>query len=265
MSPGQATFLGILQGLTEFLPVSSSGHLVLGQALLGLELPGVFFEVILHLGTLVSVVWVYRARLASLIHGALTRDASSWRYVLLLLLASVPAGLVGALGESFFEEIFGQPLVVAAFLLLTGAIVWTIRRTAPAASEPEPSAGQAVWIGVAQAAAILPGISRSGATVAAGAWRGVEVVRAAEFSFLLSIPAIVGAGILQLGEFRTAVGAIHPLSLAAGFVAALLSGVLAIRVFVGLLRRRRFHLFSYYCWAVGATYLAGALFVPGLR
>lgn len=260
----EAVVLGVVQGLTEFLPVSSSGHLVLAEAALGAHLPGVAFEVTVHVATLCAVLWVYRGRVGSLARGVALRERESLRYVGLLALASVPAGLAGYLARDFFEGAFQRPLWAALFLLVTGGVVWTLKRTAPSAEAERPDAGPALWAGVAQAAAILPGISRSGATVAAGVWRGVDAVAMAEFSFLMSVPAIGGAALLQLeqvGELARA----GPAPLAAGFGAALLAGVLAIRVFVRMLRARSFHLFGYYCWAVGGAYLLAALFLPGLR
>lgn len=265
MSFLQAALLGVVQGLTEFLPVSSSGHLVLGKALLGIQIPGVFFEVVLHLATLCAVLWVYRRRVGRLLTGALRGDGSSWRYLLLLAVASIPAGLAGTLGRGFLEGMFDRPVVAAAFLLVTGGLVWSVRRTGPAAGAEEPGVVQAAWIGVAQAVAILPGISRSGATVATGAWLGVRVVPLAEFSFLLSVPAIAGAALLQAGEIGgvAAAGGLGPA--AVGFVFALGSGILAIRLFVRMLERRTFHAFGIYSWFVGSAYLLAALFAPGLR
>jgi len=175
-----AIILGIVQGFTEFLPVSSSGHLVLGQALLGISLTGITFEITVHLATLCAVLWVYRGRVASLAAGAVGGDRASWTYIGLLALASVPAGLVGWLARDWFESAFGRPVVAAALLLVTGFLVYSVRFTASRAKDPAPSVAQATWIGVAQAAAILPGISRSGATVAVGAWRGVQAVAVAE-------------------------------------------------------------------------------------
>ncbi|MFQ5747000.1 MAG: undecaprenyl-diphosphate phosphatase [Gemmatimonadota bacterium] len=265
MSLAQAVVLGIVQGLTEFLPVSSSGHLVLGEALLGLRLPGVFFEVVLHVATLCAVLWVYRARVGRLVSGVLRGEGESWRYLLLLALASIPAGLAGTLGQDFFEGMFGRPTAAAAFLLVTGVLVWSVRRTGGSGTADVPGAGQALWIGIAQAVAIFPGISRSGATVAAGAWRGVRVVPLAEFSFLLSVPAIAGAAILQLGDVGSvaAAGGLGPA--AAGFAAALGSGIFAIRLFVRMLERRSFHRFGVYCWIAGSAYLLASLLVPSLR
>lgn len=260
----EAVLLGMVQGLTEFLPVSSSGHLVLAEALLGLDLPGVVFEVVVHLATLCAVLWVYRARVAALAAGAARGERKAWTYIGLLVLATIPAGVVGFLAKDFFEGMFDRPAWAAGFLLVTGVLVWSIRRTAPRASAERPGPATAVWVGFAQALAILPGISRSGATVATGVWRGVDAVRMAEFSFLLSVPAILGAGLLQLGALR-ATDPAGALPLAAGFVAALLTGILAIRLFVRMLEHRTFHWFALYCWVVGAGYLLAAAVWPGLR
>ena len=263
MSLLEALVLGLVQGLTEFLPVSSSGHLVLGQALLGIDLPGVTFEVTLHLATLCAVLWVYRGRVGSLAAGAVRGDGASWAYIGLLALASVPAGLAGVLARDWFESAFGRPVFAAALLMVTGFLVYSVRFSSPRADDPTPSARQAVWIGIAQAAAILPGISRSGATVAMGTWRGVEAVAVAEFSFLMSVPAILGAGLLQLGGAGGA-GGTGSIVLAAGFAAALIAGVAAIRLFVRMLEAGAFHRFAWYCWAAGSAYLVAATFLPGL-
>lgn len=265
MTSLEALLLGLLQGFTEFLPVSSSGHLVLGQALLGLRLPGVLFEVTVHVATLCAVVWVYRASLARIATGALRGDRGSLAYVGLLLLASVPAGVAGTLGGDALERTFERPVLAAAMLLVTGAWIWTLRWTAVRAADPRPGPGRALAVGVAQAISILPGISRSGSTVATGAALGVEVERMAEFSFLLSLPAIAGAALLQLVGAGGGLRAIGIVPLAVGFVAASLSGVLAIRIFIAMLRARTFHRFAYYCWAAGVAYLVAAAFQPGLR
>lgn len=264
MSVIDALLLGIVQGLTEFLPVSSSGHLVLGQRLLGIDPPGVSFEVVLHLATLAAVLWVYRARVGELLAGLLRGQSDAWRYAGLIVLASIPAGFAGVLGRDWFESAFDEPVLAAAMLIVTGFIVYSLRFTAPRADDAEPGPGRALAIGVAQALAILPGISRSGATVALGAWSGVEVVRMAEFSFLMSVPAILGAGLLQLGDLNEAPG-VTGLPMVVGGAAAAIAGVLAIRLFVHMLRDRTFHRFAWYCWAVGGTYLLAAVVWPGLR
>jgi len=257
-----AVLLGIVQGLTEFLPVSSSGHLVLGQALLGVSLPGVLFEIVVHMATLCAVVWVYRRRILELVGGLFRGRPDAVRYVAMLILASVPAAVVGFSFNDALTSLFDDPVVAAAMLLVTGVFVYSLRFTGPRATDEQPGSGQAIWIGIAQAMAIVPGVSRSGATVAMGAWRGVEVVRAAEFSFLMSIPAIVGAGLLKLSDIGD-----HGLSwvpLVAGFTAALVSGVVAIHLFVRLLSHAALYRFAYYCWAVGLAFLIGSFFFPQL-
>jgi undecaprenyl-diphosphatase len=265
VSAWQAALLGVIQGLTEFLPVSSSGHLVLTQALLGLELPGVTFEVVVHLATLCAVLWVYRGRVISLTVGALGGKRDAWIYIGLLLLASIPAGVIGVAGEGFFTEMFGKPGWAAVFLIVTGFIVWSIQYTAPKATRDRPRARDAFGIGLAQAAAILPGISRSGSTVAAGAALGVDAVKVAEFSFLMSVPAIFGAGLLQVDEIGAIADSGGALGLSVGFTAALVSGIAAIHLFVRMLENRTFHWFAVYCWLVGSGYLLMAFFFPGLR
>lgn len=264
MSIFEALLLGVVQGLTEFLPVSSSGHLVLGQALLGIDEPGVTFEIVVHLATLCAVLWVYRRRVGELLVGMAGAEREAWGYVGLILLASVPAGLAGVLARPLFESAFGRPVLAAAMLLVTGAIVYTLRHTVRAAPDDDVDVRRSLWVGVVQAVAILPGVSRSGSTVALGVWMGVSPVRMAEFSFLLSVPAIGGAGLLQLGQTGDAAG-LPAVPLVAGFVAAAVSGVLAIRLFVRTLKAGTFHHFAWYCWAVGFAYLVAALLVPALR
>ncbi|MGI9626688.1 MAG: undecaprenyl-diphosphate phosphatase, partial [Longimicrobiales bacterium] len=161
----ESVVLGFLQGATEFLPVSSSGHLVMGQALMGLELPGVGYEVALHLATLLSVMVVYRARIGGLIKGALTGDRDSLKYIGLILLASVPAAFVGIGFEDFLGQLFDTPWVTGAALMVTGLILWTSRAALRNEPDNKPGALDALLMGCAQAFAIIPGISRSGSTV----------------------------------------------------------------------------------------------------
>ncbi len=254
MSELEAAALGLIQGLTEFLPVSSSGHLVMLQALLGLEQKGVVFEVALHVATLASVLIFYRRRVAELLVGALRGRPEALRYAAKLALATVPAVLaVLAIGD-FLEARFEVPATAGVCLLLTGAILWTTRRSAPRAQDAEPGWRAALLIGCAQAFAILPGISRSGATVAAALALGVAPAAAAEFSFLMSVVAVGGAAALKLPALTALPpGALGPLLI--GALVALVSGVAAIWLFVRLLRTRAFHRFAYYTWGAGALFL----------
>jgi undecaprenyl-diphosphatase len=250
----EAVALGLIQGLTEFLPVSSSGHLVMLQSLLGLQREGVVFEIVLHVATLASVLIFYRRRVAELVVGALRGRPEALRYGAKLALATLPAVIaVLALG-SLLEAQFEAPAMAGVCLLVTGAILWTTRRSAPSAHAAEPGWGAALLIGCAQALAILPGISRSGATVATALALGVAPAAAAEFSFLMSVVAITGAALRALPEIGALPsGEVGPLAL--GAAVALVSGVAAIWLFVRLLRTQMFYRFAYYTWGAGAAFL----------
>jgi undecaprenyl-diphosphatase len=251
----EALLLGIVQGATEFLPVSSSGHLVIAQELLGVSEQGVVFEVAVHVATLVSILAVYRFRVGELAVGALRRDEAALRYVGLLVVATLPAAFVGLLFEDAIEALFENPLAPGVALLVTGLILWSSRRALPSARGAVPTWGAALLIGVAQAFALVPGISRSGSTVVAALWLGVAPREAAAFSFLMAVPAIAGAAVLQFGELGLS-GGPGTAALAIGSAAAAVVGVLAIRTFVAMLSRESFHFFAPYCWIVGALFLA---------
>ncbi len=255
MNVWEAVFLGALQGATEFLPVSSSGHLVVGQTLLGLEIPGVQFEVAVHVATLVSVLVIYRGRLLGLLHGALGRDGEAWRYVGLIALATLPAGIVGVFFLDSIEGLFESPFVPAAAFLVTGAILWSTRLALGREVLKMPTWRVALLIGLAQAFALVPGISRSGTTVAMALWLGVAAEEAAAFSFLIAIPAIAGAALIQVPDLASQGMTLSGAAVAAGFLVAAVTGILAIKVFVALLERRAFHHFAIYCWALGAAFL----------
>lgn len=259
----EGAFLGFLQGATEFLPVSSSGHLVMGQAFLDIRLPGVGFEVALHMATLASVALVYRERIATVAAGVARRDPEQLRYAGLLLLASAPAGVAGVGFGGFFESLFESPTVVGAALIATGFLLWSSRRALDRSPSARPGVGAAVAMGFAQALAIVPGVSRSGATVVAALWKGVEPSEAAAFSFLMSVPAVAGAALLKFPEAASAgagaglaagLGVSVP-TLAVAAVVACLVGALAIRVFRAMLASRSFHRFAPYLWAAGAALL----------
>ena len=260
MNSWESALLGILQGITEFLPVSSSGHLVVGQAVLGLELPGVAFEVAVHVATLLSVVVVYRDRLGGLATGAAKGERAAWRYVGLLALATLPAAIVGVAFGNALEAMFDSTWITGVAFLVTGGLLWSARWAQRGEqSSALPGAKQAGLIGLAQAFALIPGISRSGTTVVVGLWLGLEAREAAAFSFLMSIPAIAGAAVLkapQMLEGSTQAGGI-PLMVGAALAAV--TGVLAIRTFVALLANKSFHRFAFYLWGLGFAVLAGVV------
>lgn len=255
MSQLEALFLGLVQGLTEFLPVSSSGHLVILQTWLGIHQEGLVFEILVHVATLASVLLFYRRRVAELVVGLLARRPEALRYVAKLALSALPAVLAVLLIGDFFEAQFESAATAGAGLLLTGGILWTTRGTVDSASLPEPGWAAAWWIGCAQVLAILPGVSRSGTTMAAALALGVAPGAAAEFSFLMGTIAIAGAAVRALPELGgVPPGQVAPLAL--GALAALVAGVAAIWLFLRLLRSRAFYRFAYYTWALGLVTLA---------
>jgi len=246
----EAIFLGLVQGLTEFLPVSSSGHLALGQAVLGIDTGDVTFEVIVHFGTLLAVVTALRGRIVDLVTGCLNCDTASWYMVFLLMVGTVPAAVVGVLFKDMFEAAFASPVVVSGFLMVTGLILWSTRFTK--GDRTQITLLDAVLMGCSQVLAVLPGISRSGSTIGMGLWRGLDGREAAMFSFLLSIPIILGATVIQVrGLMAHPVEAETIWTLLIGTAVAYVSGVFAIRWLLGLLSGGRFAQFAYYCWFIG--------------
>jgi undecaprenyl-diphosphatase len=246
----QGLVLGLVQGLTEFLPVSSSGHLVLAERLVGFQPQGVFFEVAVHVATLLSVFVAYRRRIGELLRGLATGEGPAWRYAGLLLLASVPAGIAGIALRDYFERSFHSLPALGWQFLFTAAVLWSTRFALPRATEITVTAPRALLIGIGQAIAIIPAISRSGTTIAAALWSRLAAEPAAEFSFLMSIIVIAGSGVL---EARHIPAGSHPFTagLLAAFVAAMLSGIVAIRFLIRLLQHKKFHLFAPYCAALG--------------
>ena len=257
MSLWQGIVLGLVQGLTEFLPVSSSGHLVLVEALTGVHFTGVAVEVSLHVATLGSVLVVYGRRLWGILRGLLRGDGPSVRYALLLVVATVPAGVLGALFHHQIEERFHSLLFLAGTFAVTGIVLWSTR--ASQGARDLPTLRGAAGIGLAQAVAILPGISRSGSTVSAALWGGLGPGAAAEFSFLMAIPVIAGAALLEGRRAVINIAAVGLVPWGVSFAVAFAAGIWSIRFLVALLRRGRFYAFAPYCWTVAALTLAYAL------
>jgi len=247
--------LGLLQGLTEFLPVSSSGHLVLARAALGLEVPGVALEAAAHLGTFVALLVHFRRDLRALARGLLHRGEER-RLAVLLALGTVPVVIVGVLARGPIERAFSSPTLVGGMLLVTATALAVGQCRARRAFRERPALRDAVGIGLAQAAALLPGISRSGATVAVGITGGLTPPAAARFSFLLAVPALAGAsGFALLGAATE--GGLDWSGLATAFAAAFVSGLLALRLFLRFLRAGVLWPFVLYCAALGIPALVG--------
>lgn len=261
MSLFDAIVLGLVQGLTEFLPVSSSGHLVIAGTILGVPTPGIFVEVALHVATLLAVLIVYRQRVANLVVGALRREAGAWRYIGLLILASVPAGIVGVFFADAVERAFNTPALTGIMLIVTGVILWSTKRLAGREAggrgHDEATVASALGMGVAQAFAILPGISRSGSTIAALLARGADKELAPRVSFLLYLVVSLGVAVLGLREVRAA--QVEAAPLLAMTAASFVVGYLALLSVFAVLRRGRFRAFSPYLWVVSAVTLLSVL------
>jgi len=264
LSSIEAALLGIVQGLSEFFPISSSGHLAMAQILLGDgEQKDLLFEIAVHVATLVAVVFFYRNRIRDLILGFLRGEAEARDYAFKLVGASVPAGVVGVTSEDWITAQFSNPILIGVALVTTGFIVYSTRFTAPRARLQAPDWRAAILIGCAQAVAILPGISRSGSTVAMAIAVGLVPVAAAEFSFLLGTIAVGGAAILMIPDLAHA-SATDLYGVGVGALTALVSGLAAITLFVRMLDRRLFHAWAWYCWAVGGAFLAWVLVRGGV-
>jgi undecaprenyl-diphosphatase len=249
MSYLDAAILGILQGLTEFLPVSSSGHLVLAQAILKVKQSGVSFEVLVHLGSLLAVLVYFRRRIVLLIKSLWTKDLVSERKMILFLAAgTVPAVLAALLFKDFFEQAFSRPVMTSFMLLATGLILLStglFRKMGKSVSLPS-----ALTMGVGQALAILPGISRSGTTISAGMIAGVEPSEAAEFSFLLAIPAIFGAVVFKVDDLVSIDAALWGQYLT-GVVITFAASIFAVYAVLATVKKGKFVYFGYYCLAAG--------------
>ena len=263
----QAIIIGTVQGLTEFLPVSSSAHLVFVPYLLGAE-SSLAFDTLLHIGTLVAVVAYFWNDILHMIKSFISSlmDLSRGRFrkglqedqfkklAWMIIIGSIPAGLAGILLKDFFEGLFNNIPAVGFFLIITGILLYASemvsRKISNKSGVSEMNVKNSLIVGVAQACSIAPGISRSGATISAGLFLGMERELAARFSFLLSIPAILGAALVQIKDisslFDISTGAVI-----AGFIAAIITGYLAIKIVLKLITERNLLIFAYYCWIIG--------------
>lgn len=257
MTLTQGVVLGAVQGLTEFFPVSSSGHLALVQQLMpDFEQPGILFDVVLHLGTLVAVILYFRHDLKQLMTAPFRRDIQAVqdrRYLRLLIAASIPTAIIGLTFKEPVERLFDRPLVVGGLLIVTGVLLFVAERFR-SSGRKRLSLSDSLVTGLAQGCAILPGLSRSGATIAALLLRGVEGQTAARFSFLLALPAVGGAALLSLKDVEQLPRSEIGIYLAGAGVACLV-GLISIHALLGVIRQKRLYYFSLYCWVVGAVAL----------
>lgn len=264
----KAIILGIVQGLTEFLPISSSGHLVIGSELLNFHEQGIVFDVFLHLGTLVSVVIVFRQELLAMIRAPFAlmfgsggeSDRYYFRWDIYVVVATLPAVFIGLFYKDAIQMLFSSIMVAYYMLLVTGTLM-IVAQYLPQRDKPL-SWSRSFLVGCAQACAILPGLSRSGSTIFAGMALGVAREKVARFSFIMSIPAILGAAVLQSGElFRHPPTSEALLNLSVGTVMSAVSGYFAIKLLLDIIRKNRLQWFGYYCLLLSTAGLFHHFFI----
>ena len=240
--------LGIVQGVTEFLPISSSGHLVIFQHFMYIE-EGLTLNVFLHFGTLVAVTIVFWKDILGMI--TLKKDYRKLTYF--VIIGSIPAGIIGILFEDIFEEIFSTVTVVGVALIITGFLLWFSDRIDTKEKElKEMNLRDTMVVGFAQAFAIIPGISRSGSTIVAGLFKGLNRKLAAKFSFLLSIPVIGGATLLKVRDLVTVgMGNTSLIEIGVGTLSAAIAGYFSIKLLLNLINKEKLSVFAYYCWLIG--------------
>lgn len=262
-----ALILALVQGLTEFLPVSSSGHLVIGASLLGLESEDILLEIFLHFGTFLSVLVIFRQDIADILLSffqhfyrvgrwkkAFAED-ENFRLSVFLIIAIIPAGIAGLFFKDFFESLFNSLAATGTALLVTGVLLmgtyWAPQK------EAELSAGKSLLIGLAQAFAIIPGISRSGSTISTALFLGIPKEKAARFSFIMALPLVFGATLLEAGTADWSDVELMPIVF--GTILAFFSGYVAIKWLLALLVKGKFHHFAWYCLGLGALTLGYTL------
>jgi undecaprenyl-diphosphatase len=268
----QAIVLGIVQGLTEWLPISSSGHLALVQLAMDLEIP-IFYDVILHIGTLAGVFAIYRRDIAGILRSTVAFGEGSSkrksieeevakypqgrRMLWLIILGTIPTGIIGLAFRSFFESSFYDPVSIAVGFIITGALVLVTGLLK--SGQKKLGSADAILIGIGQGISIFSSISRSGATLSAGLFRGVEREQLVRYSFLLSIPAILGAAAIDVvamdEQQKAQLASIDAESYIAGAVVSAAVGYASIRMLIKLVIKGKFYLFAFYCFAIGVATL----------
>jgi undecaprenyl-diphosphatase len=258
-----ALLLGIIQGLTEFLPVSSSGHLELAKVFLGDTVPqeGLLLTIVLHTATALSTVYVFRKHIGAILKGLLEfKKNESWTFALFIVISMIPAAGVGLFLEDQIALLFEGNLVLVGTALLLTALLLRIADRKGLEGRPLSSKNAAL-IGMAQAIAILPGISRSGATIATAVLLGIKREKAARFSFLMVIPLILGSMLKRILDMDSAPVEVAFLPLTIGFVAAFITGIVACRWMIALVKRSQLSYFALYCLLVGLLALGYELFI----
>jgi undecaprenyl-diphosphatase len=251
--------LGIVEGVTEFIPVSSTGHLILAGELLGYDSARwAVFNVVIQLGAILAVIVLYWRTFWAVLIGLIRRQPESWRFLRNVAVGFLPSAVIGLVLIDRIEAMLGSPAIVAWALLLGGVLILVIERTAPPGREKgvaDISLGKALGIGLIQCLAMVPGVSRSGATILGGLSLGVERRTAAEFSFFLAVPTMLGASTLELAKHHDDLGAATPAGIAIGFVVSFAVALAVIKWFISIVSRRGFAPFGWYRILVGGAAL----------
>ena len=245
----EAVFLGLVQGFTEWLPISSSGHLVIFQALLNVTVPSEF-DIIIMTGTIAALILYFRKRIRSLFTGLVEGERSAINYIILILITGIPTGIIGVIGREVFKSLYDQPVTVSVLLIVTGFFLFIAsfqkKQDAPITRT------RAFIIGIAQGIAVAPGISRSGSTIGTAVLLGIKPKDAAEFSFLIGIPAMSVATLLTFFDEPAAGVGFAPL--VAGIIAAFIAGYVCIAFMMKLLEENRLYYFALYCVMAGTIF-----------
>lgn len=265
MSWIEAIFLGLVQGLTEFLPVSSSGHLTIAKELCGIQTENLSFEVVVHAATVCSTIVAFRKEIWSLLKGFFNLQMNPQKeYIFKIAVSMIPIFIVGVFFKDQVEAVFGSGLLVVGCMLLLTAVLLTLSEwlSKKQQGEGHPVGWKdAIVIGLAQACAVLPGLSRSGTTISTGLLLGVKKADVAQFSFLMVLVPILGEAFLELvgGELAGAASGISSLSLVLGFASAFLSGLFACTLMINIVKKAKLWLFAVYCVVVGAACIISSL------
>jgi undecaprenyl-diphosphatase len=253
-----AALLGVIQGVTEFLPVSSTAHLLISERLLGYQDPGGVFTVMIQLGSIFAVMWLYRVKIIEVITG-LPSSPDARRFAVMILVATSPALVAGGLFSKFVKSVlYGSFVVIAAAFILGGIIILIVERFRPLADVHDVDSlpvGRALAIGSFQALALIPGVSRSGGTIVAAMAMRVDRAAAAEFTFFLAMPTMAAAFAHDLLEARHDLGSARGLEIAVGFVMAFIASALVVKPFLNYVRRSGFAPFAWYRIALGLAML----------
>jgi undecaprenyl-diphosphatase len=255
----QAALLGVVQGLTEFLPVSSTAHLLIGERLLGFSDPGSVFTEMIQLGSILAIMWLYRAKILQVVAGLPTRPEAR-RFAIVLFIAFLPAVIAAALASDYIETVLHKSIpVMAAAFILGGIAILVVERFGPRATTKridDVTVGQAAGIGLYQTLALVPGVSRSGATIVGGMLMGLERPTAAEFSFFLAMPTLTAAFVHSALKLRHQITPDRLATIAVGFVMAFIASILVVKPFLNIVRRQGFAPFAWYRIIVGIALLA---------